>query len=120
MPYPVRCAKVGLGDGSGGFVAASGSPLAVSDTSLSVPRVGDIDDDGNVDVVVSCGTPGNRVRYFLSDGTGALTEAPGSPIASGGTSPKVPAVGDVNNDGYDDVFVTNYSSNNLQLHLSNP
>jgi hypothetical protein len=89
-----------LGDGSGGFAPAGGSPFAVGTEPLSV-AVGDFNGDGRLDAVVANYTDKN-VTILLGDGTGGFTQAAGSPI-NVGTAPQAVAVGDFNGDGIPDI-----------------
>src|ERR1039458_9200554 len=101
-----------LGNGSGGFTPAAGSPFAVQ-YPWSV-AVGDFNGDGKQDLAIASGGAGggtnsNSVTVLLSNGSGGFTVAPGSPFAAG-WGPSSVAVGDFNGDGKPDLAVTNYSS----------
>src|SRR5688500_18492621 len=88
-----------LGDGSGGFRPAPGSPVPVGSSARKV-AVGDLDGDGDQDVVV-----GQHDLYeivvLLGDGKGGLS--PGSPVIAGrGARPHTHDVtlADVDGDGH--------------------
>ncbi len=103
-----------LGNGSGGFTAASGSPFAVGTNPRSV-AVGDFNGDGKPDLVTA-NFSGNNVTVLLGNGAGGFTAAPGSPFAAG-TNPQSVAVGDFNGDGRFDIVVANSGDNTITVLL---
>ena len=93
-----------LGNGSGGFTAAAGSPIAVGASPLFV-AVGDFNGDGVQDLAVAnAGT--SNVTVLLGDGSGGFTAALNSPFATG-VEPYAVAVGDFNRDGKQDLAIAN-------------
>src|SRR5688572_24101392 len=68
-----------LGDGSGRFVQAAGSPIAVGNDPNSV-AVADFNLDGKPDLAVGQGGS-NTVMILLGDGSGGFGQAAGSPVA---------------------------------------
>ena len=96
-----------LGNGSGGFTAATGSPFAAGSYPDSV-AVGDFNGDGIADLVVA-NLYSNNVTILLGNGSGSFTPAGGSPFAA--VSPSFIAVADFNGDGIADLAVTNGVSN---------
>jgi subtilisin-like proprotein convertase family protein len=102
-----------LGDGSGGFIAAIGSPFSVGHWPRSV-AVGDFNGDGRLDLA----TASSNVTVLLGDGLGGFSPAPGSPFAVG-SFPQSVAVGDFNGDGKLDLTTANYNSNNVTVLLGN-
>ncbi len=109
-----------LGDGSGEFTAAPGSPLAVGDGPTSV-AIGDLDGDGEIDLATANligETPYGDVSVLLGDGSGAFTKAPGSPIKVG-QYPRSVAIDDLDGDGTDDLAVTNEGSGSVSVLLGN-
>jgi len=62
-----------LGDGTGGFVAAAGSPFAVGANPRSV-AVADFTGDGKLDIVIA-NAGDNTVSELLGDGTGGFMAA---------------------------------------------
>jgi hypothetical protein len=105
-----------LGNGSGGFSAAGGSPFVVGSDPLSV-ATGDLNGDAKPDLATANGFSGN-VSVLLGNGSGGFSAAGGSPF-SAGSLPFTVAIGDVNADGQPDLAVANYSSNNVTVLLGN-
>jgi len=105
-----------LGDGSGGFTAAPGSPFAVGNTPISM-AVGDFKGDGAQGLAVA-NDWGSNVTVLLGNGSGGFTAAPGSPFAVG-ASPISVAAGDFNGDGIVDLAVTNGGDNTVTVLLGN-
>ncbi len=86
-----------LGNGSGGFSAAPGSPFTVGTTPTSVV-VGDFNGDGIQDLVTANHASSN-LTVLLGNGAGGFTAAPGSPVAISspiGNGSIFMAVGDFN------------------------
>jgi len=103
-----------LGNGSGGFTPAAGSPFAVGTSPASI-AVADLNGDGIQDLAVA-NSGSNNVTVLLGNGSGGFTPATDSPFTAG-TSPSSIAVGDFNGDGFQDVAVANYGSNNVTILL---
>jgi FG-GAP-like repeat len=106
-----------LGNGSGGFVPASGSPFPVLAGPSCVPgsepglpesiAVGNFAGDGTPDLAVAnfngCS---DSVAVLQGDGKGQFTNAADSPFAANG-NPRGMATGDFNGDGKPDIAVVN-------------
>lgn len=92
-----------LGDGSGGFAPAPGSPFAVGRAPYP-HAVGDVNGDGNLDIVTP-NVGSNNVTVLLGDGRGGFTPAANSPYAVA-ARPYYIAVGDVSGDGKPDLITT--------------
>ena len=105
-----------LGNGSGTFTAASGSPVAVGLSPYTV-AVGDVNGDGKLDLVTA-NEGSNTVTVLLGNGDGTFTVAAGSPVAVG-SFPYSVTVGDVNGDGKLDLTTVNSGSNNVTVLLGN-
>ena len=105
-----------LGNGSGGFTAATGSPFAVG-TSPYLVVVGDFNGDGIQDLAMANGGS-NNVTVLLGNGSGGFTAAAGSPFAVG-SWPVSLAVGDFNGDGIQDLAIANFGGNNVTVLLGN-
>ncbi|MEV7541586.1 FG-GAP-like repeat-containing protein [Streptomyces sp. NPDC089915] len=94
-----------LGDGSGGFAAAS---VLSAGSNLTSAAVADTNGDGHVDLVVSS-AGSNEVVVLEGNGAGAF----GSPLAfglNGGLNPQAVAVADLDGDGRPDVVTANNNS----------
>ena len=103
-----------LGDGTGGFTAATGSPFPVG-TKPTSAAVGDFNRAGKLDLAIA-NSSDYTVTVLLGDGTGGFTAAPGSPFPVG-TVPESVAVGDFNGDGKPDLAVANFNDNTVTVLL---
>lgn len=91
-----------VGDGTGNFAIAPGSPWAVG-ASPYPPAIGDLDGDGNPDVASPL-VEGAAIAVLLGDGKGGFTRARGEPgpIAA---RPYAVALGDLDGDRKLDAVV---------------
>lgn len=96
--------------------------LGLDRSHLSSPILADVDNDSNLDVVVSLHffDGGNYVRLYVwkSDGS----DVPGFPVdGSWNTAPENQSVGDVDDDGRLEIFVStsNYTSPHYAIHAWN-
>ena len=105
-----------LGNGTGGFTQATGSPVIAGDFIQSV-AVGDFNLDGRPDLVVANYLSDN-VAILLGNGLGGFTQAAGSPV-SAGNGPSSVTVKDFNLDGKSDLAVANNGSDNVTILLGN-
>lgn len=101
-----------LGDGKGGFRTMRGSPFSL--TGCGGPQlvaVGDFNDDGLRDVVVSC-AQSNSLTFFMGtrDGGFQISSKSLKDIGWSGM-----AAGDLNGDGKDDVVVSNNGSGTITI-----
>ncbi len=93
-----------LGNGSGGFTHATGSPFAVGNSPVSL-ALGDVNGDGVQDIMTA-NAPVDSVSVLLGNGSGGFTTASGSPYNAGLIVNSV-AVGDFNGDGIQDIAAAN-------------
>ena len=107
-----------LGDGKGNFTTrffdAGNTPFGVA--------AGDINEDGNIDLaVINSPTISGAKRgkdgltILLGDGKGNFSTLQGSPFETG-LGPTRVAIGDLNNDGINDIAVSNYKSNFVSVY----
>jgi hypothetical protein len=104
-----------LGNGTGAFSAAAGSPVPVGDGPISV-AVGDFNRDGIPDLAVA-NSGDDTVSVLLGHGTGAFSAAAGSPVPVG-DGPISVAVGDFNRDGISDLAVSNLIGDTVSVLLN--
>jgi len=105
-----------LGNGSGGFTAASGSPIGVGNQPYLV-AVADFNGDGHPDLAVP-NNGSNNITVLLGNGTGGFAAASGSPFAVG-SGPSSVAVVDIDGDSYPDLAVTNHNETTVTILLGN-
>jgi FG-GAP-like repeat/FG-GAP repeat len=91
-----------LGDGTGRFTEAAGSPIHFGAGGPSWLVVQDFDDDRRVDLAVALGS--GSIRVLLGNGAGGFASAPGSPIPLAG-SPHNLRAADFDRDGELDLGV---------------
>jgi FG-GAP-like repeat/Abnormal spindle-like microcephaly-assoc'd, ASPM-SPD-2-Hydin/FG-GAP repeat len=83
----------------------------------NAPVVGDFDNDGILDLAVSNTQNGiGTVTIFLGNGNGSFQA--GANYTTG-SNPQGIAIGDFNNDGYQDLAVANYTDSTLTILLNN-
>ena len=110
-----------LNEGKGNFsehlIDAGNTPFGVA--------TGDINKDGNLDLAVvnaptiSGGKSGrDGLTILLGDGKGNFSILPGSPFETG-LGPTRCAIGDLNNDGFNDIAISNYKSNFISVYYMN-
>jgi len=103
-----------LGDGSGHFTPAPGSPFAAGHYPNDI-AVGDFNGDGNPDLLI----PNHQTPYLtllLGDGKGRFTSSPHSPFATlSRPHPHGVAIGDFNGDGNLDAVTDSWGNNQIIL-----
>ena len=105
-----------LGNGSGGFVNAPGSPFLAGRTPEAL-ALGDFNKDGKPDLA-AVNRASNNVTVLLGDGAGGFTGAPGTPT-SAGALPVSAVAGDFNADGNPDIAVVSETGNVVNILLGN-
>jgi hypothetical protein len=103
-----------LGDGTGNFTMASGSPITVGNAPFAIVAA-DFNNDGKMDLAVANFNDGT-VTLLLGSGDGTFTQAAGSPYTVG-QEPIALAVADFNGDGKLDLAVANLESNTVSILL---
>mgnify|MGYP003672070191 CR=1 FL=1 len=107
-----------LNNGNGGFVDVTASHLPSTLDRSSALALGDVDGDGDLDLVVGNGDygAGSQNRLYLNNGNGVFTDVTAShmPIAIDSTDSV--ALGDVDGDGDQDLVVGNWGQNRLYLN----
>jgi hypothetical protein len=114
------CVNVMLSDGSGTFAPGSRSLVADPAADRSVAHVGDVDSDGDLDVVTGDagdindgGGPVGSLTVFFNDGTGALGPAISQPAASQTVEAML---GDFDGDGHPDVLTSTETADGKDWH----
>jgi len=103
-----------LGDGTGRFRIAEGSPLTLSTPVWGI-ALGDLDGDGDLDALLGAAQKGEPV-ILLGDGKGRLTEVTGLDLDAG-DAPGYVALADFDRDGRLDFVTGNYGSGDLSIFL---
>ena len=101
-----------LGDGTGGFAEAPGSPFPVGLFPQSV-AVRDFNGDGKPDIV-TVNSGNNTARILMGNGSGGFTGGGAFPV---GSFPQSVAVADLNGDGKPDIVTANSGSNTVTVLL---
>jgi hypothetical protein len=107
--------SVFLGNGSGGFTAATGSPFGSGTLPYGLVAV-DLNGDGNVDLAFTNANSAGGVTVLLGNGSGAFTTLGTYPT---GQTPESVAAGDFNNDGIPDLAVANMTDGTVSILLGN-
>ena len=105
-----------LGDGTGAYTQASGSPLTAA-IGISSLAVTDLNGDGKSDLVavIYQGSSTNDVFVWLGNGNGTFQTV--QQFSTGG-GPDFVAVGDFNRDGKPDLAIANLVTNNVSVFLN--
>ncbi len=110
-----------IGNGSGGFAAATGSPFPVPGriggpaSQPSALVVGDFNGDGFPDVAVANYDP-SCVTVLTGNGKGSFTAAVGGPFPVGALPYSI-VVNDFNGDGIEDIATANRGAENITVML---
>jgi hypothetical protein len=103
-----------LGQIDAGALSFHPQPSVDAGSSPTALGLSDLDGDGKLDAVVT-DSSSSRVRFFLGDGTGRLTQS-GDPRPTG-NSPSGLLLANIDGDGLDDVITTNQSGS-ITIFLS--
>jgi hypothetical protein len=109
-----RVVTVQLGDGTGRFAMAPGSPITLAYSPGNI-KLGDVNNDGLLDLGVT-GSERNTVDIFLGDGSGKFSLAPGShSVASASAEFNTHGLQlvDLNEDGKLDIITTSNQQNSF-------
>jgi hypothetical protein len=108
--------SVMLNSGGNSFNAASASPFAVASSPYPL-TVGDINSDGNLDVLSTSTQPRSKVlSILLGDGKGNFRRVD-APLRT--ASPWFVSIGDLNKDGQPDLAITHSERSELTVLLGN-
>lgn len=101
-----------LGDGTGGFKPAAGSPFAAGDNPNDI-AVGDINSDGNLDLAFA-NHDTDYLTVLAGDGKGSFRPAPGSPFSvQSKPHPHGIAMADFNGDSKPDLTTDDWQNNRV-------
>ena len=106
-----------LGDGTGSFAAAAGSPVAVAGTPTSVVA-SDVNGDGRPDLLVPVADSTTKVtgiEVLLGDGVGGFAQAPGSPAPILAGPDVYLLAAELDGDGKPDLAVGNTQKNEISV-----
>jgi Domain of unknown function (DUF4347)/FG-GAP-like repeat/FG-GAP repeat len=110
--YTSNNVSVLLGNGGGGFAAATNFNVGTNPNAVTV---GDFNGDGKLDLATANYTS-NNVSVLLGNGSDGFTAATNFNV---GTNPNAVTVGDFNGDGKLDLATANLISNNVSVLLGN-
>ena len=115
-----RIVTVQLGDGTGRFSPAPGSPIALSYMPGDI-QVADLNGDKIIDLGVT-NSDRDVVDIFLGDGKGSFSRAPGSPFTASASQEfytRSLHIVDINEDSHLDLVTANGRSNTFATLLGN-
>jgi hypothetical protein len=94
---------VSLGDGHGGFTIAPGQLVATT-SNIATAAMGDLDGDGNADVLVS-DVNLTTLAFYKGTGDGQFQAAQNLPMATRSSDHLI--IGDIDGDGAADLLIGN-------------
>ena len=103
-----------LNDGSGTFTDASANQMPVDNDYTASLALGDVDGDGDLDLL--SGTMGSQNRLYLNDGSGTFTDATATGMPTDTDRTRVIVLGDVDGDGDLDLISGNERQNRLYFN----
>jgi hypothetical protein len=107
---PGKTITFAYGNGTGSFGSFSSQAVGAGNDLVSFLAVGDLNNDGNPDMVTANTDNTNEngtMTVFLGSAAGAFTKTGASPISSGGSRASWVGIADFNKDGNMDVAVVN-------------
>jgi len=113
-------ATVQIGDGTGRFAAAAGSPIVLGYPPGDI-KLGDVNNDGILDLVVT-NSDRDNVDIFLGNGKGGFSLAPGSPFTASASVEfytRSLHLVDINEDGNLDIVTANQRRNTFATLFGN-
>jgi hypothetical protein len=107
-----------LGNGSGGFTPASGSPITIATGGVRPygVAVADIDGDGFADIVTT--NYGNSTLSILKSNGNGTFQSPVTVILPAGANPGFLKLADVNGDGKPDIVESNFGTGTVGVLLN--
>ncbi|WP_210513857.1 FG-GAP-like repeat-containing protein [Hymenobacter terricola] len=110
--------RLNNGLNSTNFVApATNSQVSVVNTPRTVV-LGDIDGDGDLDMVATSNFGGNSVSVRVNNGSGVFSAPASTPEVTVGNWPLTAALGDVDGDGDLDLLVGNNNDNTVSVRIN--
>ncbi|GAB4335628.1 MAG: hypothetical protein Kow0099_08160 [Candidatus Abyssubacteria bacterium] len=115
--------RILINNGAGYFTDetfdAEGDPLRLPEDIGSTRDIAgaDVDDDGDIDLLVANRAISNQNRLFLNDSTGYFTDATATQLPIDVQSSRDADFGDVDNDGDLDAYICNASKEGAQNRL---
>ena len=106
------------GTGQGNFEVPATNPEPTVGSNPFNVVVGDVDSDGDLDLLTVNATPTGTVSVRLNDGRGNFTAPATNPDPAVGDSPMSVAVGDVDGDGDLDFLTANNHSRTVSVRLN--
>jgi len=110
-----------LNDGGGSYTQVTSGPVVNDGGNSDDACLGDIDNDGDLDVFVANRFGGNNALYRNQGGAqggveGVFAKAFGEPLVSDGGDSRACILGDIDGDGDLDLFVANAANQNNFLY----
>ena len=106
-PGTPELSRVFLNDGDGTFIEATAAVFGDSPLLTRVIKVGDLDGDGNVDIVVGT-TYDTQSRLLLGDGSGEFSDVTATNLPSADLSAGDLEIGDVDGDEDLDIVIADW------------
>ena len=106
-----------INDGSGYFTDETDARLPVDLGQSNDIELGDVDNDGDLDVLVINGFFPGIDRIWINDGTGYFSDETDTRWQGSNGAGTEGDLGDVDNDGDPDIIITNHSSGGLSTRL---